>query len=59
MVRSNINKTMLKRLKKLSNKELLDKAQAFKIGARVYSDANFERNYDTILFELKERNLMR
>jgi len=55
MPRPELNQTMLKRLKKLSDQELLQKAQAFKVGNRVYSDANFQRNYDTVLFELNER----
>jgi len=54
-----INKAMLKRLKNLSDRDLLIKAQAFKVANHVYSNNSFQRNYDTLIHELKERNLLR
>jgi hypothetical protein len=57
-----INKALAKRLKKLSNKELLIEAQSFKILNRVepYSSSNkFQLNYNTVLEELKLRNLLK
>lgn len=52
-----MNKSLLKRLKKMSSNELLGEAKGFKVMNVVYSDKRFRRNYETILFELKERKL--
>lgn len=56
-----INKSLLKRLKKLSNKQLLIEAQSFKILNRntAYSTPSFQTNYETVLYELKLRGLMK
>lgn len=57
-----INKAFLKRLKLLSNEEILNKAMCFKAQNRVM-DSNitrsksFQKNYDTIIEELKLRGL--
>jgi hypothetical protein len=53
-----INKAFLKRLQELDNKELLEKAYAFKVMAKVYSNTKFMRNYNTIVQELERRGLV-
>jgi len=53
-----INKTLLKRLELMSNKELLVLAQSYKIENRVNNTSTFQRNYNTILFELEKRKLL-
>jgi len=57
-----INKEFLKRLKQITNKELLATAYSFKIQNRVCDSPitrskSFQRNYDTLIVELKERKL--
>lgn len=61
---SKINKSFLKRLKGLSNKELSWKAQAFKLQNRVIDSPvtqskSFQRNYDTLLFEAERRGMLK
>lgn len=58
MTEKDINKAFLTRLKQLNKKELLWKATGFKIASRVYSDNKFQRNYDTVLYELDRRGLL-
>ena len=55
----NLNKSFLKKLLKKSNEELLILGQAFKIENMVNSTNGFQRNYNTILAELKRRKLLR
>jgi hypothetical protein len=57
-----INKSLLSRLKKLTNQELLLKAQVFKIlnmNMDFSSNNSFQKNYETILSELKLRGLLK
>lgn len=54
-----INKSLLKRIESKSDKDLLEIANAFKVANRVYTGTKFWTNYDTILFELKRRNLLK
>jgi len=53
-----INKTLLKRLELMSNKELLILARVYKIENRVNNTSTFQRNYNTILSELEKRKLL-
>ena len=57
-----INKTLLKKLKQTTNPELVTLAQSYKIQNRTQEVSNskrFQTNYNTIINELKERNLIR
>ena len=57
-----INKTLLKKLKQTTNPELVTLAQSYKIQNRAQEASNskrFQTNYNTIINELKERNLIR
>ena len=58
-ITENINNAFLKRLKKLSNKELILKLKAFKVANQVYSNFRFQRNYETILYEGIERGFVK
>lgn len=53
-----INKALSLRLKKLTNKELLIQGQFYKVCNRVYNNSSFQRDYNTILNELKARGLL-
>ena len=54
-----INKTMMKKIRKLNNKTLLQTAQVYKMENRVNSSSSFQRDYDTVLMEVKRRGLMK
>lgn len=54
-----VNKALLGRLKKITNKELLQAGHFCKVQNMVDSSTNFQRDYDTVLQELKERGLLR
>ena len=54
-----INNTLLKKLRKLSNKDLLTLGQAYKIENRSNSTNSFQTNYNTMLYELRIRRLLR
>jgi len=52
-----INKTLQKKLQKLSNDQLLRVAQGYKFENMVNSSSRFQKNYDTVILELKKRKL--
>ena len=54
-----INKTLLKSFENTTDESLLVMAKCYKIENRVNSSRNFQINYDTILYELKERGLLK
>jgi hypothetical protein len=56
MTRS-INKTLSRSLKKISNKELLNLGASYRILNRTNSTNSFQRDYNTILIELRRRKL--
>ena len=54
-----INKAFLKRLEKRTNEELLITATAFKLENHTNSSVSFQKNYNTLIFELQKRKLIK
>ena len=53
------NKALFKRLQKLTDKELLTISRSYKILNRIRSDNRFQKDYTTMLHELKIRGLLK